>query len=328
MPLFSVVIPTYNRRALLENALQSVWNQTFTDYEVIVVDDGSTDGTREYLTSLAGVTVLTQENRGPGAARNLAIRQAEGRYIAFLDSDDLWFPWTLRLYSDTLNEFGEPAFIAGSDFKFINPADPIACVPQPTRVRCYANYFSSSADRIWIGTCAVAVRTDVLRGVGGFTSAAVNAEDSDLWLRLGLAPGFVQILEPPVFAYRQTPGSASRDFELTYRGTVALVDSELASRYPGGRRWRVRRWQILTGHLRPVSVESLRRGRIDGALYLFQRSLGWHLRLGRVRYLLAFLLLLAGAFLRRVVHSKRDRSTSVECNGSGSLHGNVGESRS
>src|SRR5450830_1529256 len=93
---FSIVIPTYNRMKFLQQALDSVWAQTHDDYEIIVVDDGSTDGTKDYLASLDGrVKTVRQSNSGPAAARNLGVRQAKGEYVAFLDSDDLWFPWAL-----------------------------------------------------------------------------------------------------------------------------------------------------------------------------------------------------------------------------------------
>src|SRR5437660_10167324 len=98
--LFSVVIPTYNRVDLLAQTLDSVWCQDFTDFEVVVVDDGSNDGTREYLRGLGDrIRVVQQANGGPGAARNAGIREASGNYVALLDSDDLWFQWTLKAFA-------------------------------------------------------------------------------------------------------------------------------------------------------------------------------------------------------------------------------------
>ena len=90
-PLVSVVIPTYNRAAFVGKAVDSVLNQTFTDYEVIVVDDGSTDDTREQLNKYgSGIRYIYQENQGVSAARNTGIAASRGEWLAFLDSDDEW----------------------------------------------------------------------------------------------------------------------------------------------------------------------------------------------------------------------------------------------
>jgi glycosyltransferase involved in cell wall biosynthesis len=96
-PLVSVVIPTYNQPAFLRKALDSVFAQTFTDYEIIVVNDGSTDDTGEHLKGYGErIRLITQENQGIGRARNRGMDAASGRYIAFLDHDDLWHPAKLE----------------------------------------------------------------------------------------------------------------------------------------------------------------------------------------------------------------------------------------
>ena len=93
LPLVSVIIPTYNRGWVVKEAIDSVLDQDFSDYELIVVDDGSNDNTREILGAYGkAITVLQQSNRGVSAARNRGIAEAAGRLIAFLDSDDLWLP--------------------------------------------------------------------------------------------------------------------------------------------------------------------------------------------------------------------------------------------
>ena len=93
LPLVSVIIPTYNRGWVVKEAIDSVLDQDFSDYELIVVDDGSNDNTREILEAYGkAITVLQQSNRGVSAARNRGIAEAAGRLIAFLDSDDLWLP--------------------------------------------------------------------------------------------------------------------------------------------------------------------------------------------------------------------------------------------
>ena len=89
-PLISIIIPTYNRAGYIEEALDSINKQTFTDYEIIVVDDGSTDNTKEILDKYEGIRCIYLEHVGIAGARNTAVKAARGRWIAFLDSDDLW----------------------------------------------------------------------------------------------------------------------------------------------------------------------------------------------------------------------------------------------
>jgi len=93
-PRFSIVVPTYNRAKTLQRTLDSCFAQTYADFEVIVVDDGSSDGTLEALGTNTDprLVVVPQQNAGPAAARNHGMRRARGSYIAFLDSDDLWYP--------------------------------------------------------------------------------------------------------------------------------------------------------------------------------------------------------------------------------------------
>jgi len=114
VPEISVVIPTYNREHTLRRAVQSVLGQTFTDFEVIVVDDCSTDQTKNLVESFRDkriVYVRHDQNAGPGAARNTGIRRARGQLIAFLDSDDEWLPEKLRLQVEFLK--GAPSSVEG-----------------------------------------------------------------------------------------------------------------------------------------------------------------------------------------------------------------------
>src|SRR5437868_3791234 len=117
MPLLSVIIPTYNRSGLLREALATVRAQACADYEVIVVDDGSTDDTADVLARFGEgeppgrFRVLRQANAGQGAARNLGIAEARGEYCAFLDSDDRFFPWTLAIVAAAIEENGRPSVL-------------------------------------------------------------------------------------------------------------------------------------------------------------------------------------------------------------------------
>lgn len=117
----SIVIPTYNRSALIQETIESVLKQTYSDYEIIVVDDGSTDNTQEALKKFAGkIQYIKQNNRGINNARNQGLRHAKGEYVALLDNDDLWFPWTLSLFVKVLDENPDVA-ATFSDFFVLKP---------------------------------------------------------------------------------------------------------------------------------------------------------------------------------------------------------------
>jgi len=106
MPAVSVIIPTYNRAHMVGETIESVLQQTFQDFEVIVADDGSTDGTHQLLRTYGDrIRYLFQQNRGAAAARNRAVEEAKGRYLAFCDDDDLWCPDHLEfLYMSLVNQ--------------------------------------------------------------------------------------------------------------------------------------------------------------------------------------------------------------------------------
>jgi len=124
MPAISVIIPTYNRAALLREAIQSVFRQTWRDFEIVVVDDGSTDATPEVARDFGDrIVYLRQENRGVNAARNVAVAQARGDYIALLDSDDMYLPYTLELLAGVLGHFPESGF-AYADFLVLRAGRP------------------------------------------------------------------------------------------------------------------------------------------------------------------------------------------------------------
>jgi glycosyltransferase involved in cell wall biosynthesis len=289
MSLFSVVIPVYNREHLIGQTLRSVFRQERPGLEVLVVDDGSTDGTMEVLSSFGDrIRVLRQENKGPGAARNRGIKEARGDYIAFLDSDDLWFSWTLDVYERIIRENERPAFIAGAPYRFSSERELRAAERGAIATEWFPDYLAGGDAWRWWGVSSFVMRTDAVRRVGGFTERPINGEDADLAMRMGTEPGFVDVSAGPTFAYRghdnQLMGAVRKNAE----GAAYMVKREQAGQYPGGEARQEERWRILSRHIRPVSLACLKAGQEVKGWDLYRKTRHWHWALRRWKYLLGF----------------------------------------
>jgi hypothetical protein len=288
VPRFSVIIPTFNRFDFLVEALESVWKQTYTDYELIVVDDGSTDATPQFLADLGDrVRVVRQQNLGPGAARNLGVGHATGDYLAFLDSDDLWFPWTLEAYSAAVQKKG-PSIVAGHSIPLAE-AGHAPKVNGQFELVCYENFFDAwRQGHGFKGTPGLAINTRAFKSVGGFQPRFVNGEDQDLCLRLGVAPVAVQVTTPPVFLHRAHDEHVSRNFKRAVAGVDTLLQRERHGEYPGGDEWRTFRRRILPATARSVSMQAARQRQFSDGLRLFLQTFVWQVRLGHIRYVASF----------------------------------------
>lgn len=294
MPLFSTVIPVFNRAELVRATLDSVLAQELPDQEVIVVDDGSTDATLATLASYGSrIRVLEQKNSGPAVARNLGIAHATGEYIATFDSDDLWFPWTLATYAEAIRRHASPAFLAGAPFVFHDTAALRSVSRAPLVSESFRDYLASGDQWRWFGASSFVLRADAVRAVGGFSTEWINADDADLALRLGVAPGFVDIQSPATFAYRDHAGSLKSNVEVSFRSLAYLIEQERRGAYPGGRGRERERWEILTRHVRPSTLAWPKLGAAHRGWDLYRRTFAWHLALRRLRYLCSYPVLAA-----------------------------------
>jgi GT2 family glycosyltransferase len=307
MPVFSVIIPTHNRLELLLKAVDSVMQQSFRDYEIIVVDDGSGDGTREWLVAnkiwLQGIL---QSNKGAGAARNAGAQIASGEYLAFLDSDDKWFPWTLEVYRQAIDKCCWPAFVAGKPLVFSDESECEIVKSESLEVQQFQDYLASGDDWRWWGVSSFVIRRELFIRVGGFLEDQINSEDADLALKLGVAPGFVQIAAPVTFAYRIHAGNMKDNLERTLAGVRYNLNAEKCDHYPGGRARARQRREILTRHMRPVTLECLREGNQRDAWRLYTSTFVWNVSLGRLKYLIGFPFVALGEFGRRGVAGLRN----------------------
>jgi glycosyltransferase involved in cell wall biosynthesis len=181
-PQVSVIIPTYNRAALVREAVASVSAQTFRDFEILVVDDGSTDETPATLAHFEALKVLRHPTRrGVAAARNSATAAARGEWLAFLDSDDLWLPEKLARQMAYLEKRPE-LLLCQTDETWVRRG---VRVNKPLTHRKKAGrIFLPSLDRCMVSPSAVVLHRRLLVEHGGFDEDLPAAEDYDLWLRL------------------------------------------------------------------------------------------------------------------------------------------------
>jgi teichuronic acid biosynthesis glycosyltransferase TuaG len=235
VPAVSVITPAWNAAAFIRDTIDSVLAQTVTDWEMVIVDDGSTDETVAIVQSYAArdprVRLVRQANSGPSAARNNGMRSARGDLFAFLDSDDLWDPGFLQAQLDVFRRFPETGLVTGNGIFLGGPFDgapkrPVADgFPVLPLTELIAN------------ECAIFIMTVFRRSVfdtiGGFDEMQWQSEDYDFWLRAALA-GFVFRRNPqPLGCYRVRGDSLSRNRARMIRGMLQTFEKTRPHCTPG-----------------------------------------------------------------------------------------------
>jgi glycosyltransferase involved in cell wall biosynthesis len=231
-PLVSVVIPAYNANRFIERTLRSALRQTYSNLEVIIIDDGSTDNTRSLAEAVVAgderVRIIGVRNGGVAKARNIGIDESSGAFIAFLDADDLWHPTTLELQVSSL--LGRSGKDAGAAYAFsrvidvndraIQTANALACSGYVLARLMYAKFIGNGSSML--------VRREVAIAVGGFESAWAargigGCEDLDFELKIAAKYPLAAI---PRFlvGYRIYPGNMSSDKTRMARALVATVE--------------------------------------------------------------------------------------------------------
>ena len=263
-PEVSVIIPTYNRRAMLLEAIDSVHAQSIREFELIVVDDGSTDGSAEHLKGLAKtVRVERIEHRGPAAARNHGVALARAPLIAFLDSDDLWLPAKLER---------QLAFMRASPDCAISQTNEI-WIRKGRRVnpglrhrKRAGDIFIDSLRTCLISMSATMMRTELFRSLGGFDEMMDAAEDYDLWLRILIDHEAGLLDEPLVTRRGGHPDQTSATTAAIDRFRILALTKLLAY----DRLSPARRTAVIEVHAEKCRIYAgglARRGRIDARFY-------------------------------------------------------------
>ncbi|MBD3246520.1 MAG: glycosyltransferase [Candidatus Omnitrophica bacterium] len=183
-PFFSVIIPAYNRSDFLKIAMESVLEQTFTDYELIIVDDGSTDDSRDLIAQYLPhpqINAFQQDHRGVSAARNLGLRHARGEYVCFLDSDDRFRTHKLELMHEHIQNFPEYRVFHTEEVWYRNGT----LLPQKSYHKKPSGWvFRQALELCCISISTAAVQKGIFQLLGTFDENLPACEDYDFWLRV------------------------------------------------------------------------------------------------------------------------------------------------
>ncbi|MFV0388976.1 MAG: glycosyltransferase family 2 protein [Pyrinomonadaceae bacterium] len=259
-PLVSVVIPAYNAVRFVNATIDSVLAQTFQDFEILAVDDGSTDNTKEILEAYGDkIRYLPKKNGGVSSARNYGIEKAKGKYIAFLDADDVWMPEKLEKQVALMDSKEDVGLCYVATQKVDEELNYLNSIP----ANAYDDYTRSLLLNLNIvsGSCSSAmVRHDVISQTDGFDSQFTTYADWEMWLRLSLLTNCAPINEELV-KYRMVKGSMSSNPEVTKRDARGVLEkffnlAVLPEKY------RTLEKQAYSNHLMIVSGEFLHNGKV------------------------------------------------------------------
>jgi glycosyltransferase involved in cell wall biosynthesis len=214
--MFTIIIPLYNKAQYIEKAIRSVAAQSFKEFELIIVDDGSTDGGLDIVKRLAidnlQLTIVEQPNSGVSTARNNGVKRAKYGYIAFLDADDWWLPSYLLEMKQLIAGFPEAALYASSYYKVKNSKNiPAKIGVSENFEQGYFDYCKAYATSLWmpVWTGATIVRKDVFAEMDGFKPHLKLGEDFDLWIRIALKYK-IAFLNKPLAYYNQDVAQQGR----------------------------------------------------------------------------------------------------------------------
>jgi glycosyltransferase involved in cell wall biosynthesis len=228
-PRISIIIPAFNDERYIGASLASVLNQTCEDYEVIVVDDGSTDATRAIVLESRGpIRYIYQPNQGPAAARNTGINAAIGELVCFLDADDSWFPDKLAIQLQFMDQNAAVGLVFADEEEFDDHG--VQCrslvstsrfYPAITAAPVIDDAFRKLLEENFIPTSMVMVRRSCFESTGLFDVALKGPEDRDLWSRIAVR--FPVAFIPRVLGRKRVvAASVSRDIETTLRSRIVM----------------------------------------------------------------------------------------------------------
>ncbi|MEL7078769.1 MAG: glycosyltransferase family A protein [Cyanobacteria bacterium J06648_1] len=224
-PKISIIIPAYNAAKTIIDTVDSVRQQTINDWELIIVNDGSTDNTQEIVEAISEprLKLITFTNGGVAQARNRGIAEAQGKYVAFLDADDLWLPNKLERQLQALE--GTPEAIAAYSWTYFMDEQQDGYVYHSSPGYQYeGDVYPQLLQGDFIHTGSnILVHRQALTQAGGFDSQYTGCEDWDMWLRLAAIGNFVVVPQHQIF-YRRAVGSATSNVGQMYQQGLLIID--------------------------------------------------------------------------------------------------------
>jgi glycosyltransferase involved in cell wall biosynthesis len=288
---FSIIIPSYNQREFIKDAVDSALSQRNAQTEIIVADDGSTDGTQEILRQYGDAIrfVCFETNQGAGAARNCGAALARGEYLVFLDGDDVFLPWALEAF-ERIIQAKKPKLILGGvwPFKGMLPALQPGDTPHEIRILEFQDYLRR--DRHFTRIHCQVIDRQAFQGVQGWPTDYQVMQDMDFLLRISTCGRTILILEPPIKFYRVHAANDLKHkcvppYLLALR---KIIGNERSGKYPGGERRSLER-QAFIGRLVVLwAREAAKAGLYWDAIKLLAR--GWPMALAAVTRRLGFVL--------------------------------------
>jgi glycosyltransferase involved in cell wall biosynthesis len=279
-PKVSVIVPTYRHRDLILLTLDSVFQQTMSDYEIIVVNDGSPDDTRALLAPLIEsdrIVYLEQTNMGQSQARNRGLAKATGEYIAFLDDDDLWPPDKLEWQVEFLEKNEAVGLVAGT-LLTINEHGAPGWAGQYYPTITFETLFTANP---FLSPGQTLIRADVVQRAGGLNSSIWGADDWDLWFRIA-SQSTIVMLDRVALYYRLHPGNASKQTARLLKASCSTIEHHLKAIAPDARaRLRQSSQRTLYKGLGAKLVATARGHVFRGEMLAAMKSLGGLLPLRR-----------------------------------------------
>ena len=272
MPEISVIIPVYNGDKTIRETIESVLNQTFSDFELLIINDGSQDTTLEIVSNIPDprIKVFSYPNAGLNASRNRGISLASGEYVSFIDADDIWTPDKLEAQLKALKAEPQAAVAySWTDWidekgQFLRRANHNSATGDVFAKLLLADFVGSGSNPL--------IRKQAFAEVGNFDQSLVGGQDWDMWLRLAARYPFTVVPSAQIL-YRQSPNSWSRNVERQEKGFRRIIEKALAQAPESVQKLEkhiiANRYKCLTFDVFQKGVPGRQRG-LTGARYLWQ----------------------------------------------------------